>query len=40
MQIKRVEVGSLTYTVVEGEAKVTKAKRTESILEEAKRLLS
>ena len=32
MQIERVEAGTLTYTVVKGEAKVTKANSTEFIL--------
>jgi quercetin dioxygenase-like cupin family protein len=33
MQIERVEAGTLTYTVVKGEAKVTKAKRTELVVQ-------
>lgn len=33
MQIERVEAGTLTYTVVKGEAKVTKANRTELVLQ-------
>jgi len=33
IQIERVEAGTLTYTVVKGEAKVTKANRTELILQ-------
>ena len=36
MQIERVEVGTLTYTVVEGEAKVTKANGTDLILQKGK----
>ncbi|MBD2732280.1 cupin domain-containing protein [Nostoc sp. FACHB-892] len=36
MQIERVEAGTLTYTVVEGEAKVTKANGTELILQKGK----
>ena len=36
MQIERVEAGTLTYTVVEGEAKVTKANDTELILQKGK----
>jgi quercetin dioxygenase-like cupin family protein len=32
MQIERVEAGTLTYSVVKGEAKVTKANRIELIL--------
>ncbi|MEH2236999.1 cupin domain-containing protein [Nostoc sp.] len=36
MQIERVEAGTLTYTVVEGEAKVTKANGTELILQKEK----
>ena len=36
MQIERVETGTLTYTVVEGEAKVTKANGTELILQAGK----
>lgn len=36
MQIERVEAGTLTYTVVEGEAKVTKANGTELILTKGK----
>jgi quercetin dioxygenase-like cupin family protein len=36
MQIERVEAGILTYTVVEGEAKVTKANGTELILAKGK----
>ncbi|HEY9610071.1 cupin domain-containing protein [Allocoleopsis sp.] len=36
MQIQRVEAGTLTYTVVKGEAKVTKANRTELILQAGK----
>ncbi|WP_445633406.1 Cupin type-2 domain-containing protein [Nostoc sp. DSM 114161] len=38
MQIERVEAGTLTYTVVEGEAKVTKADSTELILKKGKTL--
>jgi quercetin dioxygenase-like cupin family protein len=33
MQIERVEAGTLTYTVVQGEAKVTKANGTQVILQ-------
>jgi quercetin dioxygenase-like cupin family protein len=33
MQIERVEAGTLTYTVVEGQAKVTKADGTELVIE-------
>ncbi len=36
MQIERVEAGTLTYTVVEGEAKVTKANGIEMILQKGK----
>jgi quercetin dioxygenase-like cupin family protein len=36
MQIERVEAGTLTYTVVEGEAKVTKPNGTELILQAGK----
>ncbi|MBR8838820.1 MAG: cupin domain-containing protein [Stigonema ocellatum SAG 48.90 = DSM 106950] len=36
MQIQRVEAGTLTYTVVEGEAKLTKANGTELILTKGK----
>ncbi len=36
MQIERVEAGTLTYTVVEGEAKVTKANGTQLILQKEK----
>ncbi|WP_375506449.1 cupin domain-containing protein [uncultured Nostoc sp.] len=36
MQIERVEAGTLTYTVVQGEAKVTKANGTELILKKGK----
>ncbi len=36
MQIERVEAGTLTYIVVEGEAKVTKANGTELILTKGK----
>lgn len=36
MQIERVEAGTLTYTVVQGEAKVTKANGTELILTKGK----
>lgn len=36
MQIERVEAGTLTYTVVEGEAKVTKANGTELLLQKGK----
>jgi quercetin dioxygenase-like cupin family protein len=36
MQINRVEAGTLTYTVVQGEAKVTKANGTELILKKGK----
>jgi quercetin dioxygenase-like cupin family protein len=36
MQIERVEAGTLTYTVVQGEAKVTKANGTELILQAGK----
>jgi quercetin dioxygenase-like cupin family protein len=36
MQIERVEAGTLTYTVVQGEAKVTKANGTELILKAGK----
>ncbi len=36
MQIERVEVGTLTYTVVEREAKVKKANGTELILKKGK----
>jgi len=36
MQIERVEAGTLTYTVVAGEAKVTKANGTELILQAGK----
>ena len=36
MQIERVEAGTLTYTVVEGEAKITKANGTELILQQGK----
>lgn len=36
MQIERVEAGTLTYTVVEGEAKVTKANGTELIIKKGK----
>jgi quercetin dioxygenase-like cupin family protein len=36
MQIEQVEAGILTYTVVEGEAKVTKANGTELILKKGK----
>ncbi len=36
MQIERVEAGTLTYTVVEGEAKVTPANGTELILTKGK----
>jgi quercetin dioxygenase-like cupin family protein len=36
IQIERVEAGILTYTVVKGEAKVTKANRTELILQAGK----
>lgn len=36
MQIERVEAGTLTYAVVEGEAKVTKANGTELILTKGK----
>jgi quercetin dioxygenase-like cupin family protein len=36
MQIERVEAGTLTYTVVEGEAKATKANGTELILTKGK----
>jgi quercetin dioxygenase-like cupin family protein len=36
MQIEQVEAGTLTYTVVEGEAKVTKANGTELILKKGK----
>ncbi|MCW5315491.1 cupin domain-containing protein [Nostoc sp. KVJ3] len=32
IQIERVEVGTLTYTVIEGEAKVTKANGTKLII--------
>lgn len=32
MQIERVEFGTLTYTVVKGEVKITRANRTEEIL--------
>ena len=36
MQIERVEAGTLAYTVVQGEAKVTKANGTELILQKGK----
>jgi quercetin dioxygenase-like cupin family protein len=36
MQIERVEAGTLTYTVVQGEAKVTKANGTQLILQNGK----
>ncbi|MEH2008890.1 cupin domain-containing protein [Nostoc sp.] len=36
MQIGRVEAGTLTFTVVKGEAKVTKANGTELILQKGK----
>ncbi len=36
MQIERVEAGTLTYTVVKGEAKITKANGTELILQQGK----
>ncbi|NMF65563.1 cupin domain-containing protein [Brasilonema octagenarum UFV-E1] len=36
MQIERVEAGTLTYTVVQGEAKVTKANGTQLILQKGK----
>ncbi|MDZ8257777.1 cupin domain-containing protein [Nostoc sp. ChiQUE01b] len=36
MQIEQVEAGTLTYTVVEGEAKVTKANGTGLILQKGK----
>ncbi|MDF5733376.1 MAG: cupin domain-containing protein [Rhizonema sp. PD38] len=36
MQIERVEAGTLTYTVVLGEAKVTKANGTQLILQQSK----
>ena len=36
MQIERVEAGTLTYTVVQGEAKVTKANGTEVILQKGR----
>ena len=36
MQIERVEAGTLTYTVVQGEAKVKKANGTELILQTGK----
>jgi quercetin dioxygenase-like cupin family protein len=36
MQIERVEAGTLTYTVVKGEAKVKKANGTELILQAGK----
>jgi len=36
IQIGRVEAGTLTFTVVEGEAKVTKANGTELILKKGK----
>ncbi|MFB2896262.1 cupin domain-containing protein [Aerosakkonemataceae cyanobacterium BLCC-F50] len=36
MQIERVEAGTLTYTVVKGEAKVTKANGRELILQAGK----
>lgn len=36
MQIERVESGTLTYTVVDGEAKITKANGTEVILKKGK----
>ena len=36
MQIERVEAGTLTYTVVKGEAKVTKSNRTELIVQQGK----
>ncbi|MCC5639708.1 cupin domain-containing protein [Nostoc sp. CHAB 5844] len=34
MQIEKVEAGTLTYTVVKGEAKVTKADSTELVLQQ------
>src|SRR5919199_1634807 len=36
MQIERIEAGTLTYTVVQGEAKVQKANGTEMILQKGK----
>jgi quercetin dioxygenase-like cupin family protein len=36
MQIERVEAGTLTYTVVQGEAKVTRANGTQLILQQGK----
>jgi quercetin dioxygenase-like cupin family protein len=36
MQIERVEAGTLTYTVIQGEAKVTKANGTEVILQKGR----
>ncbi len=39
MQIERVEAGTLTYTVVKGEARVTKANSTELILKTGKTVL-
>ena len=38
MQIERVEAGTLTYTVVQGEAKVTKANGTQLILQKGNTL--
>ncbi|KAF3883835.1 MULTISPECIES: cupin domain-containing protein [Nostocales] len=36
MQIERVEAGTLTYTVVQGEARVTKANGTKLLLQKGK----